>query len=288
MIIETPEGFKLLQGTLGFQELFINSTRLDECIEYMFRNNIKNISVDSFHGYSLKNLDFLSRVADYIEGITIPETYFDNQIVNTLHKLKFLGITNNKKDIIDLSNFPNLQICAVEYSPLLKGLETCQNLKDLTLSNYKSKSKDLADFPYLRTLNRLSLIKGNLVSLKGIEKLTNLRVFEIYGYSKLSMVKDIKTLSATLEELRIEKCKKIIDFESLMKLANLKKLIISESGGIKSLNFIRSLKKLEFISFWGTNVLDGDISPCLEINYVGFDNKRHYSHKVEQFKLSCQ
>ena len=53
---------------------------------------------------------------------------------------------------------------------------------------------------------------------------------------------------------------------------------------MKSLAFVKELPHLEFISFWDTNVLDGNIKYCEGINYVGFDNKRHYTHKSEQFK----
>jgi hypothetical protein len=49
------------------------------------------------------------------------------------------------------------------------------------------------------------------------------------------------------------------------------------TDGIKMLN-------LEFISFVGTNILDGNLHWCKGIGYVGFENKRHYSHKFKDFK----
>ena len=40
--------------------------------------------------------------------------------------------------------------------------------------------------------------------------------------------------------------------------------------------------KLQEISFVEINVEDGDLSPCLGLDYVGFFNKRHYSHTVAE------
>ena len=92
----------------------------------------------------------------------------------------------------------------------------------------------------------------------------------------------IRYLVVNLEEIQIEKCKKIGDFEVLGKVKSLKKIILSESGEIKTLSFVKELNRIEFISFWGTNVLDGNINYCEGINYVGFDNKKHYTHKMEK------
>ena len=33
----------------------------------------------------------------------------------------------------------------------------------------------------------------------------------------------------------------------------------------------------------GTNIKDGDLSPCIGIKYVGFDDKRHYNMKFTDF-----
>jgi hypothetical protein len=91
-------------------------------------------------------------------------------------------------------------------------------------------------------------------------------------------------LSQSIETLFIESCKKITDYEILGNLKFLKKLRISDSGEIQSLSFIKQLKDLDFLSFWGTKVLDGDISHCEGIKFVGFDDKRHYNRKSKDFE----
>ncbi|MGV8096315.1 MAG: hypothetical protein AB2L24_31050 [Mangrovibacterium sp.] len=283
MIKETEEGLKIVTGKDGYEALFINSSRIDDCINFLTENNYKSITVNSFQGYSLKDLNFLDKLKDLVESIVIGENHYDISIINTLHKLRYLGIADNKKDVIDLSNFPELETLACDFSDRLKGLESANKLRSLTISNYKSKNKNLLGFPALLSLEHLNLVKPDINSLQGIEKFTKLKRLEIYGASKLDDIGDVSNLKS-LEQISIEKSKNIKDYEALKDLSNLKKLMLTESGDIKTLAFVKSLPYLEFISFWGTNVLDGNISYCEGIDYVGFDNKKHYSHKSEQFK----
>ena len=281
---EIIDGFKFQKGIDGSRKLIIESSKLDACIKYVLEGNIKSITINYFQGYELPDIHFLNKLSDILEGLHLPETKFDNQVVNSLHKLKFLGFADNKKDVIDLSNFPNLESLACDYSSRLKGLETCKNLIDLTLTGYKSESKDLSEVPLFLNLKELSLFKTDITTLQGIEHYSNLKKLEIFSASKLERIAPLQVLSNSLEELQIEQCKKIKDFEVLGKVQSLKKIILSESGEIKSLAFVKELPHLEFISFWGTNVLDGNIKYCEGVNYVGFDNKKHYTHKSEQFK----
>jgi Leucine-rich repeat (LRR) protein len=284
MIKETKEGLKILIGINGQESLFINSDRLTDCIKYLHNNDLRFITINSFQDYKAKDIAFLIQLKDFLEGLSVLETHYDYSVVNELHKLKFLGIPDNGKDVIDLKNFPDIEMCGVAFSERLQGLETCSNLKSLTVSNYKSKTKDLSALPSLNNLEHLSLIKTDIATLQGIKGFSNLKKLEMFSASKLETIAALQALSNSLEEIQVEQCKKINDYETLGKVKFLKKIILSESGEIKSLAFVKELPRLEFISFWGTNVLDGNIKYCEGINYVGFDNKKHYTHKSEQFK----
>ena len=285
MIKETKEGLKILEGINGQEMLFIDSEKISESIDYLYTNNLRYVMINSFQGYKAKDIAFLAQLKDFLEGLSILETHYDYSVVSELYRLKYLGIPDNGKDIIDLKNFPDIEMCGIAFSKRLQGLESCRNLKSLTISNYKSKNGDLSALPSLDILKHLSLIKPDITTLQGLERFGNLKKLEIYSASKLETIAALQVLSNNLEEIQMEQCKKINDYEVLGKIKSLKKIILSESGEIKSLAFVKELSELEFISFWGTNVLDGNIKYCENINYVGFNNKKHYSHKSEQFKI---
>jgi len=284
MVKETKEGLKILTGINGQESLFINSDRLSDCIKYLHSNDLRFITINSFQNYKAKDIAFLIQLKDFLEGLSVLETHYDFSVVNELHKLKYLGIPDNGKDVVDLKNFPDIEMCGVAFSERLHGLESCSNLKSLTISNYKAKTKDLSALPPLNNLEHLSLMKTDITTLQGIERFSNLKKLEMFSASKFETIEALQALSNCIEEIQEEQCKKIDDYETLGRVKSLKKIILSESGEIKSLAFVKELPKLEFISFWGTNVLDGNIKYCEEINYVGFDNKKHYTHKSEQFK----
>lgn len=64
--------------------------------------------------------------------------------------------------------------------------------------------------------------------------------------------------------------------------------MIGDSAEISTLNFLKGLKKLKHFGFAGTNIKNGDLSPCIGIEHVGFNNKRHYSHTYEELNPSSK
>jgi hypothetical protein len=281
---ETKEGLKIFIGTNEFEALIIESDRLDRCIQYVLDGHASNIILNSFMGFTGKSIDFLQNLAPVLKGITILEPYFETSIINSLNQLEYIGLADNGKDILDLSNFPNLKTLAVDFGPRLKKLESCNNLESLTLSKFKCKTDDLEALPPLHKLEELTLLISPISSLKGIGRCVSIKKLKLYSLTKLISIEDLSGLAKTLESLEILSCKKIGDYESLRKVKSLKTIKLGDSGVIKSLRFLEELPNLEFFSFVGTNVLDGDLSYCKGIGYVGFDEKRHYNLKMKDFK----
>ncbi|HBG70028.1 MAG: hypothetical protein A2W93_07530 [Bacteroidetes bacterium GWF2_43_63] len=284
MSVEIIDGFKFLIGTKNSKKLIIESERLEKCIEYIESGKISHISINSFMGYKLPDISFINRIKDKIEGLHIPETKYDIQEINSLHNLKKLGFADNGKNIIDLSNFPELTSLACDYSKRLIHLESCAKLMHLSLTGYKPSCRSLIELPELPNIEGISLYKSNIATLNGIEKFQRLSELELYGLSKLEKIESLISLKESLTQIEIENCKKISDYYFLGELKKLQTLRISDSGQIENLSFIRKMTNLKFLSFVGTNILDGDISHCLHLDYVGFDNKRHYSHKMKMLK----
>lgn len=282
MVIETKNGLKILKGQNGYQALFFDSSRIDDCIIYLYENNLKNISINPFQGYVINDLNFLSRLEHYLEGVTILDEKYDYAPVNNLHKLKSLGFPDNKRDTIDLSNFPHLESLACDYSPRLKELETCGELRSLTLSGYKSSAKTIEKIPPLPSLITLNLFVTNITSLVGINSFPQLNELTLFRASRLEDISALREIRDTVTRIEIDSCKQIRNYEVLGELTNLERLIISCSSPIESLSFTKTLPNLDFLSFVKTNIVDGDLSPTLGMGYVGFENKRHYSHKFEE------
>lgn len=276
------EKFRVVNQSDGEKQLLFNSEYPKECCDFAITHNIRRVSVFD-RVYADHNLDPLLPLKDFLEGLILKEDVDFSQL-GQFANLRVLGALDNKKNILDLECFPKLETLACSVTPRLRGLESHSSLKSLTISYYNPKEGDLSVLPTPKSLESLFIIKTTIRSLNGIERFKTLQKFRLYSASKIVAIAALRGLAETLQELIIESCKKIEDFEILVYLTRLEKLILAESGHVENLSFLKCLPHLKHFSFVGTKVIDGNLKWCEGIRFVGFDDKRHYSHKMKHFK----
>ncbi|MFB7142946.1 hypothetical protein ACFCYN_25500, partial [Gottfriedia sp. NPDC056225] len=138
------------------------------------------------------------------------------------------------------------------------------------------------ELPTFNKLITFELSNSNVTSLNGINKFENLQNVELHYLNKLEEINNICSLTK-LKTLRMENCKKVLINDDLACLTNLNELALINCGNIPSIKFIKNMNKLKKFIFPESIVLDGDISPCFGLEYVYFINKKHYSHKNNEF-----
>ena len=265
--------------------LHIDSSRLDGCLKYMYENNIKHINIVGGEGYCTnKNISFLNDLKDYLEGLFIDNYGYQYDVINKLHNLKIIGVEDNGKDVIDFSNFPDLEECREFYfSKRLINIESCKKLRYLRALKYKPKSGDFSELPFIPSLEVLKLLYLTPTSFKGIERFTHLKDIMLYRAHKLESLDDLLSLADVLEEFELNGKTKIFDYQALGKLRVIKRVFLNNVGDIKDLSFLETMPSLNHFSFWGSNVVDGDLSYCKKVNgWVAFTNKKHYSMTFEE------
>lgn len=158
----------------------------------------------------------------------------------------------------------------------------CQTL---TIWHYNTKEHNLKSLPNIINLKNLIIISSNIETLSGIEKYPHLESLDLSYVSKLSIIADIK-YAKLLKTLSIFNAKKVNNYSDIGILKNVETLRICDSGNIQDINFISDMPKLKSFSFAGSNVVDGNLIPILNhippLEFVGFNNKRHYSHSWEK------
>jgi hypothetical protein len=270
--------FNVNIGSDGVAVLSFESERADECIKYAISNDIKRISLlDRYHA---KDMASFLPFSEFLEGLILNDKV-DFSAIHCFKNLNYLGAPDNKRNTLDLVNFPKLETLACSITARLKGLEFCKKLKSLTISRY-NKTANLATLPFLPSLEHLNIIMTDINNLGGVEKFTSMKHIEIFRAPSLHTIGALG-LVPNLTEIALDTCKKIQDYDSLKKVRSLQKIILLNCGQIPSLAFVDDLHQLKFISFVETDVLDGDISHCEGLEYVGFDDKRHYNRKMRDF-----
>jgi hypothetical protein len=254
---------------------------VETTMDYAIKNNIKGIIISHGKGYRNSNVDFLKKYT-FIENLIIQ--YYGSIDLTGIHSLinlkrMALNIIANDNQVIDFSCFPFIETCMFDWRPKAKSIFNCKSLKYLRIN--KLKKDDLTDFRELSNIEVLKIASSSIKSLKGIEQL-NLHTLGLYYLNRLESIANIEGLVGTLKVLDIQTCKKINSIKEISTLENLEKLGINNCGDIDSIKPICNLKRLKSFEFWeSTNILDGDISPCLNLKGVAFQNRKHYNHTYE-------
>ncbi len=261
--------------------LVLTGLNLSDEIDFYHNKNIKSIHISKYHGFSSDNLDILKYFPD-TEEIFIQNDFDNFAGIYILRKLKKINIAY-LKNWVDLNNFPMLENLHITWNRKWDDFRQYAKLKELTIWNFNPKSKCFTGIYFPSNLDELTINSSNITSFKDLQYL-NLKKFEGHYLNKLESLEELIKYNKSIESIILSHCKKIQDFSTLNKGTALKKIILSACGSIENISFIDGIQNLEFFSFVGTIIIDGDISYCKRLKYTGFDNKKHYNFTMEQMK----
>lgn len=264
----------------------LRSNITPELLVQIKRRNTIALELNISKGWT-GDLGFLAELP-FIKKLTLTQIgggEIDLSPLYYLQKLTDLDLSTYSKATINFKLFPSLSGCSLEWQTGFYSIFEAQELKKLFLSRYSETSS--SNFAKLNKLEELSLKESAIEELSGISTLSKLRRLEIGLAKNLQSLAGIELLSE-LEELDINTCKKMNSILPISALKQLQTLFINNCGNIDSLKPIDSLTELRKIVFYeSTNITDGDLSPLTRqknLLSVSFQNRRHYTHKCEDFK----
>lgn len=274
----------------GSRFLILESRKLDECMRHFIAaGNYSGIWVNRVQGYTEDNLDFLTRYAEVkIEKIEIQCPLKDDSSVEALYGVQGLkAITFGGSDHICL-NFSRLKNLEFYRGPwhAKGGIEQGENLNDIGLWGFRP--SNVESISGLSNLRHLMLVSPEITDLRGIASLINLSSLNIVMGKKLVTISGIESRLDTLREVMFEKCKLVKDMEKVSLLQRLKILGLIDCGSLASLSFVNYMPSLEDLRFVNTDIIDGDMTPCLRLKNAGFLWKKHYSHRPEEIKKETE
>jgi hypothetical protein len=95
-------------------------------------------------------------------------------------------------------------------------------------------------------------------SLRGVGELAELMKLSVLGAHRLSDIKEIEQIGATLTELEFEGCPSVMSIDVVRHLRSLRFLGVNDCGAIDSLRPIAGLKNLSVLHAWGTTRISDD------------------------------
>ena len=265
--------------------LRVSSKMIDKCIEYLSLNREVGVEISIGNGYYESDLSWLTH-CPWLTTLRLESARdFPAEDILVLRELRNLSFGNTGfADGFDYSRFPRLEYVEIRWGQAVARDIDCGrlNVPSLYLVNYRHKSRDFYPLSGMDKLREMVVHATNVVSTSGISRLTQIKKLWLMYPRKLVDIKEIGECKS-IEDLRIDDVKSVRNVTDVIQnLTNLVHLSISDISAIDSLRFVRKLPNLRTIAFVGTRVLDGDISPCLHLDHVGFTDRKGYSHTYRE------
>lgn len=277
------EGVELDDGEYGVRAA-ITSAWTEAMADVLLKNKVVELELNQGKGWRGRDLSFLAGLPGLksltVHDFTVPSV----EPVHRLPHLRQLTVSTYCDSEINFATFPELERCSLEWRRGAASVFDCGTLKHLFVNRYNGTAFE--PFSRLRRLESLAILNSPLASLEGIGALASLRSLRLASLRKLTSLAGLEAVKG-LEELNIHTCRRVSTIDEIGHLRRLRRLSLNNSGAIASLRALNTLDSLEFVSFYeSTTIVDGDLSPLLRqphLERVAFMNRRHYSHKREDF-----
>jgi Leucine-rich repeat (LRR) protein len=280
--------FKIRKHLLWGKIIVLKSGHIEEGLRYAEKKDIRIVELDHEEGFSDKNADFLIGL-DFVEGVVVSASLRNMDWLAMKKNLRLLYVDSTVGNRLDLSDQTDLEMLYLMRCPQqVNGFGACLKLKHLTLGSYKPTGQDLADLPVLPQLQKLELHKSGITDLKGLDKLPQLMQLLGEGLPQLQTLDGIGE-AVNLQTLELRNCKRVTSLDALQQVPLLARVKLPNCGQTPNLRFIKNIPHLRFFTFVDTNVLDGDMAPLVGVDYIGYSDKRHFSHRQEEIEaMSAQ
>ena len=210
----------------------------------------------------------------------------DIRPVESQSGLQTLKIHAYYKTRVDFARFTKLRDLHLDWGPGAESIGSARSLEELSVNRYPG--SDLRSF---RDLNRLRVLRiasaRKLASLDGIEAFIGLTVARLLLLPVLTDLTAIAGLSASLQSLELNTCRRIGRLDPLAALTHLTSLYVNNCGEIESLAPIAGLPLKTMTFYESTNVRDGRLDILLELPALtdtSFADRRHYTHTMAQIE----
>ena len=288
-------------------KIFINSAS-GKTLDLSFLNELENVDELQISAIcdDLEPVYRLSPTKLHLQTQNYPIEF--SRLQDDLIELTLYNIIAQKSEfclnegILNCKKLKKISICDYRTKDL-ELISRLSWLEELSLVDCADKRIKIPNFSQLKNIKVLLLQKGSEKTFEIVDKFHSLTVLwcnqmTIRSFNAIKATECLKELHVnycskltdisalekcqSLQIVGFESCKNIQDLTPLTALKNLKQLVLFKCGEIPSLGFINEIPSLESILFTETNILDGDLRPCLRLKSAwSSTGKRHYNINVE-------
>lgn len=244
----------------------------------------EELELNQGKGWRGENIKFIEDFTWLKSLIVMDFTLRDVTPIHKLTNLEKLDVSTYCKTEILFNVFQSLKTCLLEWRPKARSVFDCLTLEEFIINRYLGKNSE--PFARLRNLETLGVLNSPMTEIHSFEKLRHLKSLRLGNLRLLQSLDGLEELSE-LKRLMIQTCRGIHSVRQLSQLKNLEEVFLLNGGEIETLKPLQGLPNLRTVVFYeSTNIVDGDLSflhSNEKITSVAFQNRKHYSHRMQDF-----
>jgi protein phosphatase 1 regulatory subunit 7 len=239
--------------------------------------------VYGLHISGMADLSFLNDFPDirYLE--VVDQKRVDPRPLSGLQNLRGLRLESPGAGL-DFGSFPELEVFVGDWHIDNCNLDQCRELRQLRAWRFNPSAADLSILAKIPRLEWLQLTQTNIASLAGVEKLEDLRYFDIAYAPKLETLDHLALTETGIRELSFSHARKIAGYRPIASIGRLRRLKLTACSPMADLTWTTGLDHLDLFTFVETDVVNGDLTPLFrlpKLQFVGTMDKRHYNYKCD-------
>ncbi len=186
--------------------LILKRAWTDDVAAYMKKNGIYALRLTDNFGFKGDDITFLSDLS-YLKSLELYCWKANGlKVIESLPQLEVLGLQYKSAQKIDLTAFSKLKVAKLTWSKGLSSLFELTSIEKLNIQNYPH--DNLEPISAMVLLKQLKLTSRKLESLKGIERLDNLELLDLYNCPFLTSIIGID-FCPKLKTIEIEACNRV-------------------------------------------------------------------------------
>lgn len=269
---------------------------LDEHIELVRKHQLKRAWVYA------ETLDFLTECPSleeiFIQPANTVEDGFDYSPLYRMPNIRKLhcpaeygrvlyGLYHTEIDLSRIAGLESVHVCDEGH----KNYLDVPTLKRLSIGG-STRHRDMTEIGRLHELRQLRMIQCNVRDFQGIGEAQKLELVDLWYCRSLKDLSALVEVAPTLKYLGLDTCSGLKDFSFLEELTNLEVLYLEGNNSLENLHFLKKMPNLKKFCV-KMNVLDGDLSLCLNIPAAFCKNRKHYNLKDKDLpknvmELECE
>ena len=283
-------GYYIDSDENGFGSCFVlTGPWRNEFSQIMSSQGLSVLRLSSSAGWKDRDISFIVGLK-FLVGVEVYS--WDVKDVTPIFQntgLRYVGIQSEFSSVANFQALKDLEVCKIFWRPKVSGLECCTNLRHLNIVNYPN--ENLTSITSLTKLERLQVSSRKILSLRGIESLSRLKIFDAANCPKLSDISWLMNCTA-LETIEFESCRQISEIPKALRLNDLQEVSLVDCGKIETLITLANCKNLRKLRFVGdTFIIDGELDFLLahpSVRDVWYANRSHYSLTRESLEKQLQ